>query len=103
MRTHFSLRDTSRAERLKVTGSAATGDDPDVLALDRSLRRLYVAAESGDLAVFAERGRRLERLGLAHLAPSAHTVAVDSRTHLVYFPLESGTSGRPELRIMAPR
>ena len=65
-------------------------------------RRLYVAAESGDVAVFAERGRRLTKLGQASLAPNAHTVAVDSATHLVYFPLESGSGGRPELRIMKP-
>ena len=36
------------------------------------------------------------------LAPRAHTVAVDPRTHLVYFPLESGASGKPELLIMKP-
>jgi hypothetical protein len=78
------------------------GDDPDVLAFDPSLRRLYVSAESGDVAVFAERGRRLAKLGQDHLADDAHTVAVDPRTHLVYFPLESGAHGRPQLLIMAP-
>jgi DNA-binding beta-propeller fold protein YncE len=89
--------------RWKVTGSAGVGPDPDVLAFDPVLRRLYVAAESGEVAVFAERGRRLERLGIATLAPAAHTVAVDPRTHLVYFPLERGHAGGPELLIMAPR
>jgi DNA-binding beta-propeller fold protein YncE len=88
--------------RMKVTAADDVGDDPDVLAFDRSLRRLYVAAESGEVAVFAERGRRLAKLGQDHLASDAHTVAVDSRTHLVYFPLESGSRGRPELLIMAP-
>jgi hypothetical protein len=48
------------------------------------------------------RGRRLTKLGQAPLAPAAHTVAVDPRTHLVYFPLERGSDGRPQLRIMAP-
>jgi hypothetical protein len=86
---------------MKVIGTAAVGQGPDVLALDSSLKRLYVAAESGDVAVFGETGRRLTKLGQAQLAPEAHTVAVDSRTHLVYFPLQ-GSSGRPELRIMAP-
>ena len=41
-------------------------------------------------------------LGLALLAPHAHTVAVDPHTHLVYFPLQSGSAGRPELLIMKP-
>ena len=81
----------------RVIGSASVGDSPDVLAFDSSSRRLYVAAESGVFAVFVEHGRSLTKLGQALLAPEAHTVAVDSRTHLVYFPLQSGSSGRPQL------
>jgi DNA-binding beta-propeller fold protein YncE len=87
----------------KVTGSDEVGDDPDVLAFDGSLRRLYVAAESGVVAVFAERGRRLVKLGQAFLASSAHSVAVDPRTDRVYFPLERGTNGGPQLLVMTPR
>jgi DNA-binding beta-propeller fold protein YncE len=74
-----------------------------VLAFDTSLRRLYVAAESGEVAVFAEHARGLAKLGQAELAPYAHTVAVDPRTHLVYFPLQRGSTGRPQLLIMAPQ
>jgi len=88
--------------RMKVTGSASVGGSPDVLAFDTSLRRLYVAAESGEVAVFAERGRALRKLGQAELAPYAHTVAVDPRTHLVYFPLQSGAAGAPQLLVMKP-
>jgi DNA-binding beta-propeller fold protein YncE len=84
--------------RMKVTDTASIGASADVLAFDTSLRRLYVSAESGDVAVFAERGRALSKLGQAFLAPEAHVVAVDSRTHLVYFPLEAG----PKLQIMKP-
>jgi DNA-binding beta-propeller fold protein YncE len=80
----------------------AVGASPDVLAFDPRLRRLYVAAESGEVAVFAERARGLRKLGQAMLADETHTVAVDPRTHLVYFPLERGSDGRPELRVMAP-
>jgi DNA-binding beta-propeller fold protein YncE len=87
---------------MRQTGSAAVGDTPDVLAFDAGLRRLYVSSESGVVAVFAEVGRGLRRLGLAYLAPHAHTVAADPRTHLVYFPLEQGRSGRPELLVMRP-
>ena len=89
-------------ETMKVVGSMQVGETPDVLAFDTSLRRLYVAAESGVVTVAAERGRRLAKLGQGRLASSAHTVAVDPATHLVYFPLESGAAGRPELRIMKP-
>ena len=87
----------------KVIGSDGVGDDPDVLAFDSSLRRLYVAAESGVVAVFDERGSRLVKRGQWFVAGSAHTVAVDARTHRVYFPLEQGRDGRPELLVMAPR
>jgi DNA-binding beta-propeller fold protein YncE len=87
--------------RMRVTGRATVGGGPDVLAFDAPLRRLYVASEIGDLAVFGERGRRLVKLGQSLLAPFAHTVAVDPRSHLVYFPLQQGSRGRPQLRIMA--
>jgi DNA-binding beta-propeller fold protein YncE len=86
----------------RVTGSASVGGSPDVLAFDGSLRRLYVSAESGVVAVFAERARRLTKLGQALLAPHAHTVAVDPRTHFVYFPLQAGSGGGPQLLIMKP-
>jgi DNA-binding beta-propeller fold protein YncE len=88
--------------RMKITGRTTIGESPDVLAFDTLLRRLYVSAESGTVAVFAERVRRLVKLGQAFLAPEAHSVAVDPKTHLVYFPLERGSKGGPELLIMAP-
>jgi DNA-binding beta-propeller fold protein YncE len=88
-------------KRRRVTQTLAVGDGPDVLALDTSLHRLYVAAESGVVAVFDEQGRTLTKVGQALLAPTAHSVAVDPSTHLVYFPLES-VGGGPVLRIMAP-
>jgi DNA-binding beta-propeller fold protein YncE len=85
----------------RATQTLTVGDAPDVLALDSSLHRLYVAAESGVVAVFDEQGRGLAKRGLSLLAPTAHSVAVDPSTHLVYFPLEN-VDGRPVLRIMAP-
>jgi hypothetical protein len=84
------------------TGQDAVGSSPDVLAFDGADRRLYVAAESGVVAVFAETAHGARRLGLAFLAHEAHTVAVDPRTHLVYFPLQSGSSGGPQLLVMRP-
>jgi DNA-binding beta-propeller fold protein YncE len=86
---------------MRFTSNFGVGDGPDVLAFDKASRRLYVSSESGVVAVAAESGRKLVKLGQAFLASRAHTVAVDPTTHLVYFPLESGRGGHPELLIMA--
>ena len=85
----------------KLTAIHTTGSDPDVLAFDKSLNRLYVSAESGTLTIFDVRGRGLEKVGEGFFAPKAHSVAVDSRTHRVYLPLEN-VDGRPVLRIAEP-
>ncbi len=74
--------------------------DPDVLAFDAELKRLYVSAESGTVTVFQESGTELRSLGQLHM-PHAHTVSVDPKTHLVYFPLQD-IGGHPILRIMRP-
>jgi len=87
---------------MKVIGRATVGSSPDVLAYDASNRRLYVSAESGVVTVFHEGAGGLTKLGEAFLAAEAHTVAVDPRTHLVYFPLQRGSSGHPQLLIMRP-
>jgi DNA-binding beta-propeller fold protein YncE len=87
---------------MHVTGTFKVGGSPDVLAFDSWLRRLYVSAESGVVGVFAEYAGSVRRLGLAFLAPEAHSVAVDPATHFVYFPLQRGSAGRPELLIMRP-
>ncbi len=76
------------------------GDDPDVLAFDPSLGRLYVAAESGVVAVFEERDGSLVQLGW-YRAPKAHSVAVDPATRRVYLPL-ANVSGHPVLRVLVP-
>ena len=76
----------------------SVGRDPDVLAFDNGTKRLYVASESGHIFVFHEANRGLEPDGDFHL-PHGHTVAVDPKTHLVYFPLED-VNGKPVLRIM---
>jgi DNA-binding beta-propeller fold protein YncE len=88
-----------RAMRVLQTQTVGTG--PDVLDFDTGLQRLYVASESGTVSVFAETSRRLSKLGEAKLAEHAHTVAVDPKTHLVYFPLEN-IDGKPVLRVMRP-
>src|SRR6185437_2084205 len=88
---------------MKVLSTDPVGDDPDVLAFDAVWHRLYVSSESGTVAVFTERSGA-NGITLHHdgniVMPHAHTVSVDPRTHLVYFPLES-VNGKPVLRIMA--
>jgi DNA-binding beta-propeller fold protein YncE len=94
---------TLNLRTMSFTGTFDVGSSPDVLAFDAPKRRLYVSAESGVVAVFAEKARSARPLGTAFLATEAHTVAVDQATHLVYFPLQSGSNGRPQLLIMKPR
>lgn len=82
----------------KLVAVYPVGDDPDVLAFDTSLSRLYVSAESGDLTIFDEKNGSIVSVAKGYYAARAHTVAVDSSTHKVYFPLEN-LNGKPTLRI----
>ncbi len=86
---------------MHVLQRASVGADPDVLALDTGLHRLYVAAESGIVTVFDEPGHRVRKIGRGFLASEAHVVAVESHSHEVYVPLES-VGGKPVLWIMKP-
>ena len=90
-------------DTMKVLAIHPVGKDPDVLAFDPGLKRLYVSAESGNVFVFredGEDGKTLVHEGDISI-PHAHTVCVDPNTHLVYFPLEN-IDGHPLLRIMEP-
>jgi len=85
----------------KLIATFPVGEGPDVLAFDSDLKRLYVSAESGTLAIFDEKNGTLESVGRGFYAAKAHTVAVDSTTHRVYLPLEN-LNGKPVLRIVIP-
>lgn len=85
---------------MRVLATYPVGKDPDVLAFDPGLKRLYVSAESGNVTVFRENGKALVTEGRVFM-PHAHTVCVDPETHLVYFPLQT-IDGHPVLRIMEP-
>jgi len=84
---------------MRTTATMKVASDPDVLALDPGLGRLYVACESGALDVFAVRNGSLTSLGEMRL-PYAHTVAVDPASHRVYLPLQN-IDGKPVLRTLA--
>src|SRR5262249_16843123 len=58
-----------------VPGTALdVGHGPDVLALDPGLHRLYVASESGNLAVF-DAGPQVRKLGAGNAGSNAHSVS----------------------------
>lgn len=88
---------------MRLTHTYPVARSPDVLAFDPVWRRLYVSSESGGVTVLREadgqKGVELRHEGDLTI-PHAHTVAVDPRSHLVYFPLQD-VNGRPVLRIMA--
>lgn len=88
-------------ENGKQLGVHPVGEDPDVLAYDAGLKLLYVSAESGTVSVFRETGKDIRPIGQCNM-PHAHSVSIDPRTHLVYFPLEN-VNGKPMLRIMQPK
>jgi YVTN family beta-propeller protein len=83
---------------MNIDSVQAVGADPDVLALDSRLHRLFVAGESGILSVFDEHGQTVRKVGEGFVAREAHSVTVDSRTHRLYLPLEN-VRGQPVLRI----
>jgi DNA-binding beta-propeller fold protein YncE len=85
----------------KATATLSVGADPDVLAFDGSFHRLYVSSESGNISIFDEHDRGLQKVAEGFFAANAHTVAVDSRTHRVYWPLQN-VGGKPVLRITVP-
>ncbi len=76
------------------------GESPDVLAYDKKLDLLYVACESGVVSIF-KCGEKLTKVADQGVGPNCHTVAVDSKTHKVYFALKN-FHGSPMLRIMSP-
>jgi len=90
---------------MRIAATLRTAEDPDVLALDPVLRRLYVGCETGAVSVFEERfadGRgTLAPLG-EYRAPHAHSVSVDPATHRVFVPLQD-VNGKPTLRILEAR
>lgn len=86
---------------MRVVAADSVGESPDVLAFDPAFSLLYVASESGVLSVFHVRGNTVFKAWQARVDVTAHSVAVDTRTHRVYLPLED-IHGKPVLRVMQP-
>lgn len=85
----------------RVVSSFGVGGDPDVLAFDPGLHRLYVAGEKGVVSVFTVGKGSVSKFGEGFLGDNAHVVAVDPKSHRAYFPLKD-VDGHPLLRIMLP-
>jgi DNA-binding beta-propeller fold protein YncE len=86
----------------QVMDHQQVGQGPDVLAFDPAAQRLYVAAESGWFCIFSQTNRHLTVWGSSHLADGAHVVAVDPATHRTFYPIPSGSDGRPVLLLYDP-
>jgi DNA-binding beta-propeller fold protein YncE len=86
-------------QSMQVVFTGDVGKTPDVLDLDRTLQRVYVAAESGPLTVFDYSSGGVRQLLQADAGPNAHSVAVDPTTHHIYLPLQN-VNGHPVLREM---
>ena len=81
----------------RILFRSTTGKRPDVLSEDPSRHLLFVASESGVVDVF-RLGDHLEKLSEKFLGVRAHSVLVDPRSSLLYFPFEN-RGDRPALRI----
>jgi YVTN family beta-propeller protein len=86
-------------QSMQVVFTGDVGKTPDVLDVDRSLQRVYVAAESGPLTIYEYSGGTVRQLLKADAGPNAHSVAVDPATHHIYLPLQN-LNGHPALREM---
>jgi DNA-binding beta-propeller fold protein YncE len=79
------------------------GHDPDVLADDPALHRLYVAGEGGILSVFDIVNASMPtKLGDVFVGEDAHSVAVDPASHRLFLPLRD-VKGGAVLRILEPK
>jgi YVTN family beta-propeller protein len=87
----------------RVLNEQAVAHDPDVLATDAGVGRLYVAGETGSLSTFNIANESApESLGDIFVATDAHTVAVDPVSHRLYFAL-ANANGHAVLRVLASK
>ena len=86
----------------RISADLAIGHDPDVLAADPGIKRLYIASESGMLSVI-DTGDAAKPvvMGNVKAGEDAHSVAVDPVTHQIFLPLRD-LNGKAAMRILAP-
>ena len=87
---------------MKVLHLLPVAHDPDVLVIDQSAQRLYVASESGNVSAFdVSNVREPVSLGEVFVGGDAHSVAVDPITHVLYFPI-ADLDGHAAIRVLRP-
>ena len=87
----------------RVLNSQPVAHDPDVLAIDPEMKRLYVATESGALSTFDIANPEAPgSLGDVFVAKGAHAVTVDPVTHRLYFAL-ANLNGQAAVRVLEPK
>lgn len=85
----------------KVFDRKPLAHEPDVMAIDPAMNRLYVASEAGTLSSFdIATPTAPAPLGNTFIGKNAHSVAVDPTTHRLYFPL-ANLDGRAMLRVLS--
>jgi DNA-binding beta-propeller fold protein YncE len=86
----------------RVLQNIPVAHEPDVLAIDPVLHRLYIAAEPGDLSVLdVTNAAAPVMIATFPVADNAHSVGVDPSSHRVFLPLRN-VGGRAVLRIFQP-
>lgn len=87
----------------KVLSVLPVAHDPDVLAVDDGLKRLYVAAESGVLETYdISKPTSPVSLGDVFIGEGAHTLAVDQVSHRLFLGL-ADIGGKAIMRVLVPK
>jgi len=86
----------------RISADLPIGHDPDVLAADPGIKRLYIASESGMMSVIdTGDAAKPMALGDVMVGKDAHSVAVDPATHHLFLPLRD-LDGNAAMRILTP-
>lgn len=83
----------------RIKDRFVVGSDPDVLSLDPVRGWLVVASESGVVSVFVLKHGSWRKSLDQFVGFRAHTVTIEPKTGLMYFPLEN-LNGMPVLQVM---
>lgn len=87
----------------RVTARLPVGSDPDSVALDEGLHRIYTTGKAGELSVVSQDGPDAYHvLDSIQLHYGAHTLAVDPRTHYLYVGYAALIVG-PRIAVFEPR
>jgi len=87
--TNLFLLDISS---MQVLTSQPLPQQPDIMAIDEGQHQIYVSSRSGNLAIFNDSNKSLQKVAEECVATNAHSVFVDPGTHTIYMPLLSTSS-----------